>query len=57
MSWAETRQTKREEDRAYSLLGIFGIHMPLIYGEGVESAFKRLREEMDKNSRPSQDRK
>jgi Heterokaryon incompatibility protein (HET) len=57
MSWAETRQTKREEDRAYSLLGIFSIYMPLIYGEGVESAFKRLREEMDKNSHPSQDRK
>ena len=57
MSWAETRQTKREEDRAYSLLGIFGIYMPLIYGEGCASAFKRLQEEIDKNSRPIQDRK
>jgi hypothetical protein len=57
MSWAETRQTRREEDRAYSLLGIFGIYMPLIYGEGSASAFKRLREEIDKNSHPRQDRK
>lgn len=34
MSWAARRETKREEDAAYSLLGIFDIHMPLIYGEG-----------------------
>ncbi|OCK88967.1 HET-domain-containing protein, partial [Cenococcum geophilum 1.58] len=33
MSWAAKRETKREEDMAYSLLGIFSIHMPLIYGE------------------------
>ena len=42
MSWAETRQTTREEDMAYSLLGIFDVHMPLIYGEGKENAFRRL---------------
>ena len=57
LSWAKTRQTKREEDKAYSLLGIFNIHMPLIYGEGMDSAFKRLREEIDKSSRPGRDRK
>lgn len=43
LSWAETRQTTRGEDMAYSLLGIFGIHLPLIYGEGKEHAFKRLK--------------
>jgi hypothetical protein len=48
MSWAETRQTTREEDMAYSLLGIFDVCMPLIYGEGKDSALKRLREEIDK---------
>ena len=48
MSWVEKRETKREEDKAYSLLGIFDIHMPLIYGEGMENAFRRLREEIDK---------
>jgi hypothetical protein len=50
MSWAEKRETKREEDKAYSLLGIFDIHMPLIYGEGMKNAFRRLREEIDKCS-------
>lgn len=57
MSWAESRQTKREEDKAYSLLGIFDIHIPLIYGEGMNSAFKRLQEEIDKNSRSGKDGK
>jgi hypothetical protein len=57
LAWAETRQTKREEDKAYSLLGIFDIHIPLIYGEGMNSAFKRLQEEIDKNSRYAQDSK
>ena len=50
MLWAEKRATKREEDKAYSLLGIFDIHMPLIYGEGIKNAFRRLREEIDKCS-------
>jgi hypothetical protein len=46
LSWAENRQTSRREDKAYSLLGMFGIHLPLIYGEGTEHAFKRLRQEI-----------
>lgn len=50
LSWAENRQTTRKEDKAYSLLGIFDIQMPLIYGEGREKALKRLREEIDKAS-------
>jgi hypothetical protein len=50
MMWAAKRKTKREEDKAYSLLGIFGVHMPLIYGEGTEHAFKRLEEEIGKAS-------
>ena len=51
MIWAETRDTTRKEDKAYSLLGIFNVHMPLIYGEGGENAFKRLREEIDRASK------
>lgn len=47
-SWMEKRQTLRKEDKAYSLLGIFDVHMPLIYGEGEKNAFRRLREEIDK---------
>jgi hypothetical protein len=49
MSWAAKRQTTRKEDEAYSLLGIFDIHIPLIYGEG-ENAFFRLQEEIEKHS-------
>jgi hypothetical protein len=45
VSWARNRETKREEDLAYSLLGIFDILMPVIYGEGKENAFRRLNRE------------
>jgi hypothetical protein len=41
MSWAANRKTTRPEDIAYSLLGIFDINMPLLYGEG-QRAFLRL---------------
>ncbi|EIW58116.1 HET-domain-containing protein, partial [Trametes versicolor FP-101664 SS1] len=47
MSWAARRETTRVKDRAYSLLGIFGVHMPTIYGEG-SNAFLRLQEEIIK---------
>jgi len=43
MSWAATRQTTRIEDMAYCLLGMFGVHLSLIYGEGSK-AFIRLQE-------------
>lgn len=49
MSWAAKRRTTRLEDRAYCLMGIFGVNMPLIYGEG-ERAFTRLQEEIIKVS-------
>jgi hypothetical protein len=54
MSWAENRETKRQEDKAYSLLGIFDIYLPLIYGEGTKNAFNRLQEELYKRSRKHQ---
>jgi hypothetical protein len=49
MSWAAGRKTTRMEDRAYSLLGLFGVSMPLIYGEGAH-AFSRLRLEIMKTT-------
>jgi Heterokaryon incompatibility protein (HET) len=55
LSWTEARQTKLEEDLAYSLLGIFDVSMPLHYGEGQVSAFKRLRNEIDKLEKCIQD--
>ncbi|KAI0446163.1 HET-domain-containing protein [Xylaria telfairii] len=42
MSWASGRRTTREEDISYSLLGLFNVNMPLLYGEGQEKAFVRL---------------
>src|SRR5205814_1400499 len=33
MSWAAKRQTTGIEDTAYSLMGLFGVNMPLLYGE------------------------
>ncbi|PIL28688.1 hypothetical protein GSI_08732 [Ganoderma sinense ZZ0214-1] len=45
LSWAARRETTRVEDQAYSLLGIFDINMPTLYGEG-EGAFRRLQEEI-----------
>ncbi|KAH7399589.1 heterokaryon incompatibility protein-domain-containing protein, partial [Pyrenochaeta sp. MPI-SDFR-AT-0127] len=45
LSWAEKRTTRREEDAAYCLLGIFDVHMPLIYGEGRKHALARLEEQ------------
>ncbi|KAH8647042.1 heterokaryon incompatibility protein-domain-containing protein [Tricladium varicosporioides] len=49
MSWAANRITTRVEDIGYSLLGIFGVNMPMLYGEG-EGAFIRLQEEIMKHS-------
>lgn len=48
LSWAATRECTREEDRSYSLLGLFGINMPSIYGEGARAAFFRLQFEIFK---------
>ncbi|KAE9378803.1 HET-domain-containing protein [Stipitochalara longipes BDJ] len=45
MSWAANRSTKRQEDMAYCLLGIFDISLPMIYGEGHQ-AFRRLQLEI-----------
>ncbi|KAE9370893.1 HET-domain-containing protein [Stipitochalara longipes BDJ] len=49
MSWAAKRETTRVEDIGYCLLGIFDVHMPMIYGEG-EKAFLRLQHEIIKGS-------
>jgi hypothetical protein len=46
MSWVAGRRTTVKEDKAYSLLGIFDVFLPLIYGEGEEHAFRRLRKEI-----------
>ena len=49
MSWASRRTTTRKEDMAYCMLGLFDIHMPMLYGEG-NAAFRRLQEEIIRTS-------
>ena len=43
MSWMANRVTTEEEDVAYCMLGLFDLHMDLLYGEG-KKAFLRLEE-------------
>jgi hypothetical protein len=40
--WAARRQTTKEEDIVYCLLGLCEVSMPPLYGEGKEVALKRL---------------
>jgi hypothetical protein len=44
-SWAAERKTTRAEDMAYCLLGLVGVNMPMLYGEG-DRAFYRLQLEV-----------
>ncbi|KAH9204603.1 hypothetical protein DL95DRAFT_495507 [Leptodontidium sp. 2 PMI_412] len=48
LSWVTKRQTKKDEDMVYSLLGIFGVFLPLNYGEGRNNALRRLRDEVER---------
>ncbi|KAF1810203.1 hypothetical protein P152DRAFT_460706, partial [Eremomyces bilateralis CBS 781.70] len=50
MSWAEKRETTKEEDQAYCLMGIFDVSLPVTYGERKRKALERLREAIDKRS-------
>lgn len=50
MKWAAKRLTTRPEDLAYCLMGLFGVNMPLLYGEGHARAFIRLQEEILKTT-------
>jgi hypothetical protein len=50
MSWASRRITTKAEDIAYCLMGIFDIQMPLLYGEGEGGAFRRLQQEIIRDS-------
>ena len=50
MSWAANRVTTRVEDRAYSLMGLFDVNMPMIYGER-EKAFLRLQQNIIQKSK------
>lgn len=51
MKWAAKRTTTRKEDMVYCLLGVFGVFLPLIYGEGEAHATQRLRAEIEKRQK------
>jgi hypothetical protein len=55
-SWAADRQTTREEDGAYCLLGIFDIGMTLRYSEGKDKAIERLRRKIQKPAKDVEER-
>ncbi|KIK47413.1 hypothetical protein CY34DRAFT_799363 [Suillus luteus UH-Slu-Lm8-n1] len=46
LQWASTRVTTLPEDIAYSLFGIFGIQLPILYGENKQRALGRLLQEI-----------
>jgi Heterokaryon incompatibility protein (HET) len=50
MRWASKRNATREEDIAYSLMGLFDVQMPIIYGEGATKAFRRLQTQIMQTS-------
>jgi hypothetical protein len=54
LAWTENRTATREVDKVHSLLGIFGIFMPLMYGEAKDHAFKRLCRDFDEHRYPDQ---
>ncbi|KIM66909.1 hypothetical protein SCLCIDRAFT_1210965 [Scleroderma citrinum Foug A] len=45
MSWTVDRRTTRVEDRAYSLMGLLDVNMPMLYGE-EKRTFHRLQLEI-----------
>mgnify|MGYP004507799439 CR=1 FL=1 len=53
LSWAVERQTTREEDEVYALLGMFGVNLPFIYDEGYDKALRRLLEKI--HARPTEE--
>jgi hypothetical protein len=46
LQWMSMRSTTLPEDIAYSLFGIFNVHLPVIYGENKQNALGRLLQEV-----------
>jgi hypothetical protein len=46
LSWAGQRTTTIKEDKVYCLLGIFGVLILVMYGEGEAYAAERLKDEI-----------
>ena len=54
LAWIANRETTKEEDIAYSLFGLFDVHIPLLYGERGIKALRRLGDEIEKSLEYSQ---
>ncbi|KAG1725059.1 uncharacterized protein EDB91DRAFT_1267593 [Suillus paluster] len=46
LQWVSMRVTTVPEDIAYSLFGIFGVQLPILYGENKQNALGRLLQEI-----------
>jgi hypothetical protein len=49
LQWFSNRNVSREEDGAYCMMGIFGVSMPVLHGEGLKQAKRRWLRRCDKN--------
>ncbi|KAI5986761.1 hypothetical protein F5J12DRAFT_868177 [Pisolithus orientalis] len=50
MSWAKGRKSSKPEDRVYALMGLFGVNLPIVYGQGETETFMKLQHEIIKKS-------
>ncbi|KAI6028003.1 hypothetical protein BKA83DRAFT_4490519 [Pisolithus microcarpus] len=46
MSWAKGRMSTKEEDKVYAVMGLFGVNLPILYGEGETKTFLKLQNEI-----------
>lgn len=46
LSWGHSRRTQRGEDQAYSMMGLVGVSIAPLYGEGKDNAMRRLEVEI-----------
>ena len=51
LRWIKHRRTTHPEDKVYSLLGVVDVDLAPCYSEGVDGAFRRLHDEIDKTKR------
>ncbi|KAF2720031.1 kinesin light chain 1 [Polychaeton citri CBS 116435] len=54
LHWQEGRQTREPEDLVYSLFGVLGVSLPVLYGEGRAKARERLLNEIDASQKGPQ---
>ncbi|KAI6007490.1 hypothetical protein EDC04DRAFT_2781149 [Pisolithus marmoratus] len=50
MSWAKDRTSTKPEDKVYALMGLFGVNLPILYGEGETKTFLKLQNEILKTT-------